>query len=190
MSRPGGSWPMISRTSCPRSRSARAWRSACSETPPQNDHENGTTIPIFTPPAYSRRQPPSSASQSGAERQVDSRHDGDADRAGSLRRRGDQPRGARRAAHAPGRVGRLLPSSGRSPTTRASRCRSRTTGTSTRSSRSTRAASKACRSSMRSTSGRSSSSRARSPSSARCTARSGAPTGSRTSRRSSCASTR
>ena len=45
---PGGSLPMISRTSWPRSSSAAACSSACSTTAPQNDHENGTTIPIFT----------------------------------------------------------------------------------------------------------------------------------------------
>ena len=44
---PGGSFPMIRRTSCPRSRSAAAWSSACSTTAPQNDHENGTTMPTF-----------------------------------------------------------------------------------------------------------------------------------------------
>ena len=32
--------------------SAAAWSSACSTTAPQNDHENGTTMPIFTPGAY------------------------------------------------------------------------------------------------------------------------------------------
>ena len=45
---PGGSLPMISRTSWPRPSSAAAWSSACSTTAPQNDQENGTTIPIFT----------------------------------------------------------------------------------------------------------------------------------------------
>ena len=44
---PGGSLPMISRTSWPSSSSAAACSSACSTTAPQNDHENGTTIPIF-----------------------------------------------------------------------------------------------------------------------------------------------
>ena len=39
---------MIRRTSWPRSSSAAACSSACSTTAPQNDHENGTTIPIFT----------------------------------------------------------------------------------------------------------------------------------------------
>jgi hypothetical protein len=34
--------------STPRRASARAWWSACSCTPPQNDHEYGTTIPTFT----------------------------------------------------------------------------------------------------------------------------------------------
>ena len=38
---------MIRRTSWPRSSSAAACNSACSTTAPQNDHENGTTIPIF-----------------------------------------------------------------------------------------------------------------------------------------------
>ena len=38
---------MIRRTSWPRSSSAAACSSACSTTAPQNDHENGTTIPIF-----------------------------------------------------------------------------------------------------------------------------------------------
>src|SRR6187200_2410432 len=50
---PGGSLPMTSLTSWPRSSSAAAWSSACSTTAPQNDHENGTTMPIFTPKAYS-----------------------------------------------------------------------------------------------------------------------------------------
>src|SRR3990172_6053127 len=45
---PGGSFPMSRRTSCPRSSSAAAWSSACWTTAPQNDHENGTTIPTFT----------------------------------------------------------------------------------------------------------------------------------------------
>ena len=45
---PGGSLPMIRRTSCPSSSSAAACASACSTTAPQNDQENGTTIPIFT----------------------------------------------------------------------------------------------------------------------------------------------
>ena len=45
---PGGSLPITSRTSCPRASSASAWSSACSTTAPQNDHENGTTMPIFT----------------------------------------------------------------------------------------------------------------------------------------------
>ena len=44
---PGGSLPMIRRTSCPRSRSAAACSSACSTTAPQKDHENGTTMPTF-----------------------------------------------------------------------------------------------------------------------------------------------
>ncbi len=46
---PGGSFPITRRTSWPRSSSAAACSSACSTTAPQNDHENGTTIPIFTP---------------------------------------------------------------------------------------------------------------------------------------------
>src|SRR5262245_6111475 len=45
---PGGSFPMTRRTSWPSSSSAAACSSACSTTAPQNDHENGTTIPIFT----------------------------------------------------------------------------------------------------------------------------------------------
>ena len=45
---PGGSLPMMRRTSWPSSSSAAACDSACSTTAPQNDHENGTTIPIFT----------------------------------------------------------------------------------------------------------------------------------------------
>ena len=45
---PGGSFPITRRTSWPRSSSAAACSSACSTTAPQNDHENGTTIPIFT----------------------------------------------------------------------------------------------------------------------------------------------
>ena len=44
---PGGSLPMIT-DSWPRSPSAAARSSACSTTAPQNDQENGTTIPIFT----------------------------------------------------------------------------------------------------------------------------------------------
>ena len=44
---PGGSFPITSRTSWPRSRSAAAWSSACSTTAPQKDHENGTTMPTF-----------------------------------------------------------------------------------------------------------------------------------------------
>ena len=43
---------MISRTSWPRASSASAWSSACSTTAPQNDHENGTTMPIFTAGGY------------------------------------------------------------------------------------------------------------------------------------------
>ena len=45
---PGGSLPINSLTSCPLASSAAAWSSACSTTAPQNDHENGTTMPIFT----------------------------------------------------------------------------------------------------------------------------------------------
>ena len=45
---PGGSLPITRRTSWPSSSSAVACSSACSTTAPQNDHENGTTIPIFT----------------------------------------------------------------------------------------------------------------------------------------------
>src|SRR5438105_15767281 len=41
---------MIVFTSQPRARSASAWSSACSSTPPQKDHEYGTTIPTFTAP--------------------------------------------------------------------------------------------------------------------------------------------
>ena len=48
---PGGSFPISSRTSWPRASRAAAWSSACSTTAPQNDHENGTTMPIFTPGA-------------------------------------------------------------------------------------------------------------------------------------------
>ena len=43
-----GSFPITRRTSWPSSSSAAACSSACSTTAPQNDHENGTTIPIFT----------------------------------------------------------------------------------------------------------------------------------------------
>src|SRR5215203_5228492 len=39
---------MIRRTSWPSARSAAACSSACSTTAPQNDQENGTTIPTFT----------------------------------------------------------------------------------------------------------------------------------------------
>ena len=46
--------PITSRTSCPRSRSAAAWSSACSTTAPQNDHEYGTTIPTFISHKYPR----------------------------------------------------------------------------------------------------------------------------------------
>ena len=56
---PGGSWPITSLTSWPRWRSACAWFSACSTTPPGNDHENGTTIPIFT------RRPPRAPGRGG-----------------------------------------------------------------------------------------------------------------------------
>ena len=52
---PGGSLPMTRRTSCPRSRRAAAWSSACSTTAPQKDHENGTTMPIFTEWPVSQR---------------------------------------------------------------------------------------------------------------------------------------
>src|SRR5581483_6910199 len=45
---PGGSLPMISRTSQPSASSACACSSACSTTAPQNDQENGTTMPTFT----------------------------------------------------------------------------------------------------------------------------------------------
>ena len=48
MNCPGGSLPMTRRTSWPSSSSAAACSSACSTTAPQNDHENGTTIPTFT----------------------------------------------------------------------------------------------------------------------------------------------
>ena len=48
MNWPGGSLPISKRTSWPSSSSAAACSSACSTTAPQNDHENGTTIPIFT----------------------------------------------------------------------------------------------------------------------------------------------
>src|SRR5215211_4548540 len=44
---PGGSLPITSRTSWPRSRNAAACSSACSTTAPQKDHENGTMIPTF-----------------------------------------------------------------------------------------------------------------------------------------------
>src|SRR5215213_1428711 len=44
---PGGSLPITSRTSWPRSRNAAACSSACSTTAPQKDHENGPTIPTF-----------------------------------------------------------------------------------------------------------------------------------------------
>src|SRR5581483_2901471 len=43
---------MIVRVSIPRARSASAWSSACSTTAPQNDQENGTTIPTFTGESY------------------------------------------------------------------------------------------------------------------------------------------
>ena len=48
LARPGGSLPISIRASCPSSISVRAWFSACSTTPPQYDHENGTTMPTFT----------------------------------------------------------------------------------------------------------------------------------------------
>ena len=47
MNFPGGSLPIRIFTSWPRRRSAAAWFSACSTTPPQYDQENGTTMPIF-----------------------------------------------------------------------------------------------------------------------------------------------
>ena len=46
--RPGGSLPITRRTSWPRASSAAACSSACSTTAPQNDQENGTTMPTFT----------------------------------------------------------------------------------------------------------------------------------------------
>ena len=49
---PGGSLPMIVRVSIPSLPSASAWSSACSLTPPQNDHEKGTTMPTFTRQSY------------------------------------------------------------------------------------------------------------------------------------------
>ena len=55
---PGGSLPMTRRTSAPSRRSAAAWSSACSTTAPQKDHENGTTIPTFTPVSLSAAPPP------------------------------------------------------------------------------------------------------------------------------------
>src|SRR5438105_1000200 len=53
---PGGSFPMIVRVSWPSLRSASAWSSACSTTPPQKDQLYGTTMPTFTSsePNYSR----------------------------------------------------------------------------------------------------------------------------------------
>ena len=65
--------------------SACAWSSACSTTAPQNDHENGTTIPTFT---AGRIETPAAA-------------------AARLRLGAMDPRGPRRAAHAPRRLGRL-----------------------------------------------------------------------------------
>ncbi len=55
VSRPGGSCPMTRRASWPSRRNARAWWSACSWTPPQNDQEYGTTIPTFTLQPYPSR---------------------------------------------------------------------------------------------------------------------------------------
>ena len=46
---PGGSFPITILTSWPRARSASDLSSACSSTAPQNDHENGTTMPTFIP---------------------------------------------------------------------------------------------------------------------------------------------
>src|SRR3954453_5773180 len=46
--RPGGSCPIRIRASTPSFSRARAWWSACSGTPPQNDHEYGTTIRTFS----------------------------------------------------------------------------------------------------------------------------------------------
>ena len=45
---PGGSLPIRVRVSRPSRRSASAWSSACSTTPPQNDQLYGTTMPTFT----------------------------------------------------------------------------------------------------------------------------------------------
>ena len=44
---PGGSFPISVRVSIPSASSERAWWYACSGTPPQNDHEYGTTMPTF-----------------------------------------------------------------------------------------------------------------------------------------------
>src|SRR5690242_14222691 len=46
---------MIVFTSCPSRVSASDWSSACSTTPPQKDHEYGTTMPTFIPGHYRRR---------------------------------------------------------------------------------------------------------------------------------------
>src|SRR5216110_2178140 len=46
---------MIVFTSCPSRVSASDWSSACSTTPPQKDHEYGTTIPTFTGAHYRLR---------------------------------------------------------------------------------------------------------------------------------------
>ena len=57
---PGGSLPMIVFTSWPSARSASAWSSACSTTPPQKDHEYGTTMPDLhrAPLSSARGAPP------------------------------------------------------------------------------------------------------------------------------------
>ena len=53
---PGGSLPMSVRVSMPSRRSASAWSSACSTTPPQNDQLYGTTMPTFIAAAYAGRR--------------------------------------------------------------------------------------------------------------------------------------
>ena len=48
---------MMILASWPSAMSAFAWFSACSTTPPQYDHENGTTMPTFIAAEYDRRVP-------------------------------------------------------------------------------------------------------------------------------------
>ena len=131
---PGGSWPIRIFTSWPRSRSAAAWFSACSTTPPQYDHENGTTMPIFTRTAAastgaSRSMPSSSTSSvTASERRAQPAPLGPKPSPGRERDAllGEQPlrRQARRAAAARRRRCPRRPAARAAPPTSRSRRRS------------------------------------------------------------------